>query len=360
MKILVVIGSLKIGGAEKQAVQMVNKFQELGFDARLLTLHKDENESSTLEPPSKIVNFSFPKKVVSLNFLYQLYKYIHYLKKHKFDVVHSFLPEAVVITSISKNIAKIPALHIAGVRGEYFKNIGLKEKFYIHLLRKSDAVFCNSNYLRNITEDFYLVDEKKIKVIPNGVELPQLNEKIRSSQLKAVVVANYHKYKGYDLLFSALSLLTKPLEVHIIGRGDFKKAFKNLLEKIPSSININFRGEMNQVSIYQKFDFAIHPSTSEGLSNAIMEELANGLPVIAFNIGGNKELIENGYNGFLIDNIDSQALAEKIHILQKSPDLLQRFSRNTKEKIEIFSFDNMAINHIKTYQAILQARQQKM
>jgi len=359
VKILIVIRSLNIGGAEKQALELARRCQELGLDIHLITTHKNIQENKVLRHSFKIKNFSFSNNLLSFTFFTELIKYIQYLRKYKFDIVHSFLPEAVVLTSISKIIARDPSIHVAGVRGEYFKKIGIKEKFYFFLLRRSDAVFCNSYYLKHIIEQLYLVDSDKISVIPNGIAAPPTCDKIQSSIPKAIVVANYQPYKGYDVLFAALSLLTHPLEVHIVGRGDFEEIFKDLLNNIPSFIEIKFRGEMQVVSIYQEFDFAIHPSKYESLSNAIMEELINGLPVIAFNIGGNQELIDNEYNGFIIEKIEPNQLSEKITIFQKNPQIIKKFSRNSRIKIKEFSLEKMVQTHLLLYEDVLRKHREK-
>jgi glycosyltransferase involved in cell wall biosynthesis len=134
----------------------------------------------------------------------------------------------------------------------------------------------------------------------------------------AIVVANYRWYKGHDILIDALELVKVPLVVRLCGEGDINetaaraetRGVRQMIEFVPDPADVP--AELRSVQ------FAIHPSTQEGLSNAILEEMAAGLPVVAADVGGNPLLV-NENTGRLVPVSDPAALAVAIDELAGDP-----------------------------------------
>jgi len=356
MRIAIVIGSNSIGGAEKQARELTKQLNSLGHASDIIFLHdkpfSSGPEGSSFGFPTK--QFKFPDNQLGSKFFVQLIKLFIFLKKNNYDVIHSFLPESVMLAATYKLLSRKNTVHVAGVRGEYFKKLGLKEKLYIYLIRKSDGVVCNSDSLRKVCILEYGVSPTIISVIPNGVEVGSTKSTLQNNPKRAIVVANYQPYKGYDLLFNALVQVKMPVEIHIVGRGNFKEIFAKEIQKIPAHVKLNFRGELSAQPEFQEFDFAIHPSRTEGMSNAIMEELSNGLPVLAFQVGGNSQLIQNNFNGFLIQELNALELSDRINFLLANPELTGKLSFQAINSMKKYSFTRQAQRHIELYQHLLQ------
>jgi glycosyltransferase involved in cell wall biosynthesis len=98
---------------------------------------------------------------------------------------------------------------------------------------------------------------------------------------------------------------------------------------------------------------AIHPSETEGLSNAILEEMSWGLPIIAFNVGGNSELIRNNINGFLVNLNDEEAFIEKILILIMDLDLRVKMGNVSKKLVDNFSWKNCVNSYERAYRELI-------
>jgi len=177
---------------------------------------------------------------------------------------------------------------------------------------------------------------------------------LHNNPKRAIVVANYQPYKGYDLLFNALVQVKMPVEIHIVGRGNFEKIFAREIQRIPTHVKLIFRGELNTRPEFQDFDFAIHPSRTEGMSNAIMEELSNGLPVLAFQVGGNSQLIQNNFNGFLIHKLNAFELSDRINFLLANPGLTEKLSLQAINSMKKYSFTTQAQRYVELYQHLLQ------
>lgn len=355
MRILIIIGSNGIGGAEKQAFELTKYLNNFGHDAQLIFLRNVNSINNQKEPRRfyksnfNFINFNFPVKQYHPQYFINLVKLFIFIKKNKFDIIHSFLPEAVFLISLYKCIVTDSMAHVAGVRGEYFKKFGFKEKMYVKLMHKSEIVCCNSNSLQKVCIDKYQIDSQKVRVVTNGIDIPQPIRRTLHNPLRACVIANLQSFKGYDLLFESLTNIEKPLELSIIGRGNFHGEFGGLLSIIPKNVQIKFLGEIEVTSILREFDFAIHPSLTEGLSNSIMEQLAYGLPVIAFNVGGNHELIENEVNGLLICNSNSRSLHEAINKFLTNPSQIVTLAAKTQDALCNNSFEKIAKKLIDVY-----------
>jgi glycosyltransferase involved in cell wall biosynthesis len=164
------------------------------------------------------------------------------------------------------------------------------------------------------------------------------------------MISNFHPYKGFDFLVEILSHISVECNLTIYGEvTDFIKYFNP--KQINKKVKINFRGQVNKLnnSDLANYSFAIHTSRSEGLSNAIIEELSAGLPVIAFDTGGNSELIINEINGFLIPAFDLTNFGKKIDYLLKEANSVSNLSKNSKTSIMEMSWNTIVDKHLSVY-----------
>jgi glycosyltransferase involved in cell wall biosynthesis len=99
--------------------------------------------------------------------------------------------------------------------------------------------------------------------------------------------------------------------------------------------------------------FAIHPSRTEGLSNAILEELAAGLPVIATDVGGTRLLVEDGVNGFVVPPGDEHQLAKRLAELAASPDLRSGMALEARQRVHAFDWRTCTDKYIGLFEAAI-------
>lgn len=176
-------------------------------------------------------------------------------------------------------------------------------------------------YLANseAVRDFYVkhigVYPEKITVIPNGIDIdyfdsitpdPKLRESlgIKPDDFVIICVANLHINKGHRYLLEAFeNIYSEHADVHllIVGDGGERDNLKNQIQGYISKNNISFLGRRTNVPQLLKIsNLFVLPTLFEGQSNAIMEAMASGLPVITTDIPENRNLIENNRNGFLV------------------------------------------------------------
>jgi len=203
----------------------------------------------------------------------------------------------------------------------------------LHLEKKafSDTklIIANSNMVKSQIINHYAIPEKKIKVIYNGVDTkrfsPQNTQIYRSRIRKGLsisedaevilFVGSGFERKGLGTLIRAMSLMKagENLRLVVTGRGNINK-FKSIAKKYGVHNSILFLGARSAVEkLYAAADLFALPTIYDPFSNATLEAMASGLPVITTRNNGVAELIRNGEEGFVLEDLtDYAALAEKI------------------------------------------------
>lgn len=214
--------------------------------------------------------------------------------------------------------------------------------------------------------DFILQEKNKfIAVVPNGVIVPGLeksNFSIRAefslpSELPlAVTVSRITEEKGYFVLANSLKVLDRQgakFALIIIGggdeRGDIRARFDGL-----SNIIVRFAGHRSDVAKFlSDADFFVFPSLHENLSNALIEAMSYGLPVIATDTGGNTEVLQRG-GGVLVPPAEVEPLANAIHRFIGDVELRKKLGVEARQVvIDRYSVEHMVDNWLKVYGKIL-------
>jgi glycosyltransferase involved in cell wall biosynthesis len=168
------------------------------------------------------------------------------------------------------------------------------------------------------------VPAEKIENIPNGIEVSPLRSKGRSWMNKVIFVGNLTQQpaKGIDILLLAWKQVinrfpTATLE--ILGAGDLD-AYEKFAEDHNIHRSINFTGrQLNVKDRLLKADIFVLPSRREGMSNALMEAMLCGLPVVATIVSGSEDLVENNISGLLVPPSDIEELAAAIIYMMDHP-----------------------------------------
>jgi glycosyltransferase involved in cell wall biosynthesis len=339
--ILYVISSAGIAGTELQVLETANKIKALGYKTSIWVLAKTGplNElSNSLNVD--ILNFNIDLKRSPFTSLINLFKMGLRLRKNSPDVIHAFLEEAILLVLPLSYFFTPKTKRIAGIRGSTPDKIHRIKYFYRIILNSSWRIICNAKHLAKELEVDFEVNPEKICVIQNGVSRFASSVKTKNDIPNIIVIANLHASKGHFRLLQTLAKIEEDFRVFLCGTGDLRDEILTMID----SLNLNGKVVINSTRNNVKeclniADFAIHPSESEGLSNAILEELSAGLPVIAFKIGGNSELITSGENGFLIESFSEYELKIGIEKLLKSESLREEMSTAALESSKRFTWE---------------------
>lgn len=333
MKTLFLIEELGGGGKERRLVELLKGLsQKKDFELHLI-LTKETNEYPGVKQlPIKIHHLSGFSNYALLKEYYKI------LKDVKPAVIHTWSYKTSFYISILKPLFKFK--FIVGFIGDTFGFSGLKAFVGKQLLfRKADAIVSNSQGGLNA----YKVPKTKGKVIYNGFDpiriskskINKLENETISAPIKVVMLANVSPYKNYQLFIDiAEHFVAKRDDITFLAIGKILPEFETLVSPYVNNKHsqIKFLGFRNDVNeLIKDCDIGLLCTYTEGISNAIIELMANGVPVITNDInGGSKEIISNGYDGFICNN---EEMIDTIDTLLKDEDLRKNISLNAKNKI---------------------------
>ena len=324
-KILFIVPSLFGGGSERVLLTLLTHIDREKFEPVLVVV----NTQGVLGKFKK--NIPADIKFIDLKaaqLRYAVFKIIKVIKLSKPDMVFSMLGHlnllfAMLRPFLSKNItfiARESNTVSSHNQDERYPKLfdWLFSKFYNNL----DLIINQSEYMKNDLVQNYNTDEKKIKVINNPVDIEKI-EKLSSEstgnlfderKINLLCVGKLEHAKGYDLLIKALTKLDDRFFITILGEGSQESALKEQAFKNGVLDKIAFIGFADNPYAYMKqADLLILSSRYEGLPNVVLEANACGTPVVAFNAPGvNCEVIKNGFNGFLVEDFDTDKMAQKI------------------------------------------------
>ncbi len=228
--------------------------------------------------------------------------------------------------------------------------------------RLEGKVFSNPNLIvvaisKMVKEDilsFYSFPEKNIKVIYNGVDLemfnPDQNKKaergirsrynIDNKTLLILFVANNFRLKGLTNLVNAAGLMKKKMKnFHVLILGsDNKLPYEILSGRLGCRRNFTFIGKTSEVEkFYASADVLAQPTFYDACSLVTLESMASGLPVVTSSQNGASELIENGVDGFVLEDTQDYALLSQKLMLFSDKNLKEGMGKNARKKIEKYS-----------------------
>jgi glycosyltransferase involved in cell wall biosynthesis len=169
-------------------------------------------------------------------------------------------------------------------------------------------------------------------------------------------VGRLTKQKGYDLLIEAAAIAINKfpaLYFIIIGDGEEASLLRNRAEELEISHRIVFTGSRSDVdTLLTAMDLFVCSSRWEGLSTVLMEAMAVGIPILATDLPGNRELLQPGVSGWFVPVENSSELAAGIIKAVQNPDKSKEFAKIAKIKVDSFGMEEIARLHTRLYKLI--------
>ncbi len=230
-----------------------------------------------------------------------------------------------------------------------------------------DAVIAISKPVyEHLVKDFR-IDQEKIHTISNGIDCAQFDlviDSLRSCKRKQWgieaslvigIISRLSQVKGIDVLLKCMPVIIRHYSdvlLMIVGQGPEQDNLYALVESLNLKKHVRFENIVNQTAdILPAFDVFVMPSHQEGLGLSVMEAQACGLPVVASNVGGLTDLIEEGKTGYLVPPQDPLALAAKIMEVFKNPDQAKEVGLAARQYIaREFSLEEMVLATEKVYE----------
>ncbi|CCI59429.1 putative uncharacterized protein [Staphylococcus equorum subsp. equorum Mu2] len=189
---------------------------------------------------------------------------------------------------------------------------------------------------------------KNYFVIPHAIETKNIKKEKRKN--KIVMISRLHEEKRINQAIQAFKQIVekKPnAMLHIYGEGKARKQLQTLIDTLALTDNVKLEGYTHNIDqVLQSAECTLLTSLYEGFALVIQESIANGTPVISYDIKyGPRDMIQDGVNGYLVEDGNIDQLAECIHkYLSKNDQEKESFSKNSLEKAQVFSYNNFVDN----------------
>ena len=270
-----------------------------------------------------------------------------------YDIVHAHnISSALAMKNIKGK--KILSIHgvfsnqINDLHGKTLANIS--RKYEKNALKWADAI----TVISKEAFDYYTNLGYNVFQVPNAIDISSLETNVDKRYSKQVIFAGRLSHeKGIDSLISISQKLTDDIHLIILGAGPEEKKINDLVK---NHNNIHFFGYQNKkqtISLIRGSDILIQPSLYEGISSTILESMACKTAIIASDVGGNRELIENNQNGIIIESHNIDSFVEQIINLFDNEQLRQLLVDNALKTIEKYNWNEIGNLYLDVYQSIL-------
>ena len=332
--LFMMVNTLERGGTERQFVTMARALAECDFEVGLGCL---VCRGEFVESLPGIREFPPRGKLFLPYSLYQRLLLASHLRRRGTVIAHSF--------DFYANLMLIPAARLAGVPvvigshrqlGDLLTPLQFRAQNII--LRMCDRIVCNSRAATARLQKSGL-GEQKVTVIPNALPHSAFAETIPAMPsvpgvVRIGMIARMNdRSKNHVVFLRAAARLAAKVECAefvLVGDGPLRAELETVARDLELGSRVRFLGDRHDIrEVLASLNITVLPSSSESSSNAIVESMAAGVPVVASDVGGNAELIQDGETGFLVQP-EERAFTVALERLLLDPELRGRFGQQAK------------------------------
>lgn len=361
LKVLFVIDHLGGGGAERQFLNLVNNLDRERFEPHVFLAEKQGARFDELDRAVEVHGLTDGGKRRTAFAMRSLRTSISRIAPH---IIQSWLDYSTFLTAVILMTVRLHPIFIASHRTSTEELYGyevrfgrLKRSLLIWAYKQADKVTTNSKFLMRQLEGYGV---GKVQVIYNGIDLETLyqippREKMREklgldpSLFYVCFVGSLVERKGIEYLIEASkSIKSNSVRILISGDGELKKRVERAAAEDSRLIFLGYRP--NAVEYTKASDLLVLPSIYEGLPNVILEAMAVGTPVLATNVYGVPELIQDNVNGLLVHPRNADLLQMAIERIMDNPGESERFAEASRARIDFFAVPRMTQEYERLYE----------
>jgi glycosyltransferase involved in cell wall biosynthesis len=381
VKVTYVVGSLRDGGTERQVLELIRHLDRSQFEPSLVTM-----EDANLDRADGLVKSRYTMGIPeagnsnwfgrSLSLAGAVRRASGFFRESRAEIVHAFLPGPSIIGTAAGRLARVPLI-IASRRSlasQYRTSSRVAGWADTAAFRLAHFNLGNSLAVSREMVDIGGCPAQKCGTIHNGVDVerfrPNLSSFLRQqmgwSQQEVVfgMVANFRPCKGHrDFVQAAALIAQRHPEARFLMAGADSGEKASIVKQV-DNLHLSSRvrvldSDPSPEKIFAALDIYLCTSHAEGFSNVLLEAMACGKPVIATDVGGNREALHHGESGFLVPAGDPQKLAEVAEQLLLDKALRRTIAMNGRGRVECkFSLQTMVRAHENLYQHLLQKHPQ--
>lgn len=356
----------RMGGAERNLIQLLNGMDKSRFRPIVCCLSGGQLASELKEKGHEIYNLNL-KRIYDLHGIRALIWLFQLIKKRTIRLIVTYHEGSDFLGLMAAGLSGVPI--ISSRRDMGYKLNKRHIAAYRLCSNHFDAIIAVSEAVKKMMVAREKTAPNKIVTINNGVDVNLFSGSYNRTGIRSGLELNKHenvigmigslrKIKGHKYLIEAASKVIRHIpetKFLIVGR-DYnepecsEKVLTHIARTLGVTKHLIFTGERSDVpELLSAVDIIVNPSLSEGMSNTILEAMAAGKTVIASDVGGNREVINDHENGFLFPPKDTQTLANIIINCLKNPKETALIGKRAQEiagerySLQLMCEQNMAL-----------------
>lgn len=360
MKATIVVSSISPGsGLSKYVLSLTKLLSDSGHSVSVITTHSDDvsYEYDMLKKCGNVDHHHFG----NLSKIRKYMSVVSTIRQTKPDIIINNYNAVLqyVLPFISR---ETKVVHILHNDTEDFYRIGAINGRHV-----SGWIAPTQAIAENFNRFTYGKYESRVHIIPHGVEAPAINNRKEktSERLEMIYVGVLYEHKGVKILPAILHKLREAgnnFHFTIVGKGILRDWLEENLKTFIEDGSVEFTGVVPSETVYElqsKADVFLYPTHLDAFGLVIAEAMINGtIPVITHLKGITDNLVDDGINGFLIEQDDVDGFVEKISLLIKDKRLLERMKTEATKKAENkFSMAEMSRNYLNYLNNLVQKQQ---
>ena len=365
MKIVLLVHSLRKGGAERVVLEIAEGLKNNGHNVNIITWINEDSfkyeypnieRKYLLDKNNYLGLRSIPKSILLLR---------KAIRKYKPDIIHIHSPNIALLFSFS--LIKIPAVHVIHGYGKIAKEEKNITSYILNYIDIITSLFTIRNFvvvsksMELCAKDYFYFKFFNFFIIVNGIDINKFKYKDidnNTNNINIIMIGTICQNKGQDHALKVIDILNNnnyKFNLTIVGDGpDLDKLkfliseskFCNLIQIIPKADNIN--------ELLHESDILWVFSKSEAMPLVVLEAMASGVVVVGYNVRGVNDAIKNEVTGLLTEYMNYQKIAESTMYFVKNKFERKQFSKNARNYIESnFSLNTMVLEYEKLSKKIL-------
>ena len=363
-------GKPSVGGAEKQLYSLATTLDPERYRCFIVQLIAKNGTIVTTGNYGSARLLHFPtKRFYGLGGWWQIAQLVRLAKSERVDIIQTVFEKAEVMGWIVKRLADVPVWVTSR------RDLGFKRKEIYKMIFKLAARDCDGcvAVCEAVKKDMVAQEglpQEKITVIYNGLDSSLYQNGLNGGTLRreleidsdapviGMIADLNFEIKGHRYFLEAAKAVLKRVpkaEFVLAGDGHLQERYESMAQDLGIGRHVHFLGKRTDMpAIISSLTASVLCSTSEGLSNVILESMAAGRPVIATNVGGNPELVIDGVTGYVVPPADPNSLADALLNLISDPDRARVMGNAARVKAENgFTMEAMVERHDQLYQSLL-------